>query len=372
MGNNRGISYWCYCFFGTALSLLVGTNAHAAVDPSEASAQQQLRQEERERVLRSQHELRPEVRQQSIPATPVEYPSNESPCFNISDISLTGDAADQFKFALNEITSGPHTASNRCLGVQGINVAMAHVQNAIIAKGYVTTRILAPPQDLKNGQLTLAVIPGRIRTIRLSNTNSRAQLWNALPAASGDILNLRAIEQGLENLKRAPTADADIQIEPSEGGEAKPGESDIVIHYRQGMPFRLTFSIDDGGFDTTGKYQGGITLSGDNLLALNDLFYINFNHDLGGGNAGDRGSQGHTAHYSIPYGYWLFAATASGYDYHQQVAGSDQVVYHIHNGDIKRIRILHNPSEAIDAYCAHTLLRNPYRFDFMPWSELIS
>lgn len=51
---------------------------------------------------------------------------------------------------------------------------------------------------------------------------------------------------------------------------------------------------------------------------------------------------------------------------------TDQLVYHIHNGDIKNIRILHNPGEAIDAYCAHTLLRNPYRFDFMPWSELIS
>jgi len=51
---------------------------------------------------------------------------------------------------------------------------------------------------------------------------------------------------------------------------------------------------------------------------------------------------------------------------------TDQIVYHIHNGDIGNIRILHNPGEAIDAYCAHALLRNPYRFDFMPWSELIS
>lgn len=50
-------------------------------------------------------------------------------------------------------------------------------------------------------------------------------------------------------------------------------------------------------------------------------------------------------------------------------AHTDQVVYHIHDGDFKHIRILHNPAEAIDAYCAHTLLRTPGRFDFMPWSE---
>lgn len=47
----------------------------------------------------------------------------------------------------------------------------------------------------------------------------------------------------------------------------------------------------------------------------------------------------------------------------------DKTVYHIHDGDIKNIRILHNPAEAVDAYCAHTLLRTPGRFDFMPWSE---
>ena len=48
---------------------------------------------------------------------------------------------------------------------------------------------------------------------------------------------------------------------------------------------------------------------------------------------------------------------------------TDQVVYHIHRGDVDNIRVLHNPAEAIDRYCGHTLLRTPHEFDFMPWSE---
>ena len=47
----------------------------------------------------------------------------------------------------------------------------------------------------------------------------------------------------------------------------------------------------------------------------------------------------------------------------------DKIVYHIHRGDVDNIRVLHNPAEAIDRYCAHTLLRTPSEFDFMPWSE---
>lgn len=361
-----GARYGCRQFF-LACALGMTHEAVAAGDPAEISAQQQLRQEERERELRMQQEVRPDVRSRPAagPAALPDYPTDETPCFPISRITLTGDAAGHFQFALDEVTSGLHAALGRCLGAEGINVAMAHVQNAIIAKGYVTTRVLAAPQDLRTGELMLTVIPGRVRAIRFANASPRAHFWNAVPIQPGDLLNLRDIEQGLENLKRAPTADADIRIEPAEGENAKPGESDIVIAYKQGLPFRLTFSVDDAGFDSTGKYQGGVTLSGDNLLTLNDLFYVNFSHDLGGGDAGDRGSRGHTVHYSIPYGYWLFGATASGYDYHQQVAGINQsYIYsgHTQNVQLKASRLIHRDAINKTSVAVGSFFRKSYNY----------
>lgn len=50
----------------------------------------------------------------------------------------------------------------------------------------------------------------------------------------------------------------------------------------------------------------------------------------------------------------------------------DQVVYHIHHGDIDNIRVLRDPADAIDRYCAHVLRRMPGEFDFSPWSEPLS
>ncbi|MFT2612525.1 ShlB/FhaC/HecB family hemolysin secretion/activation protein, partial [Escherichia coli] len=87
------------------------------------------------------------------------------------------------------------------------------------------------------------------------------------------------------------------------------GQSDLVISYRQAFPLRLAVSVDDSGSDATGKYQGSITLSYDNWWTLNDLFYVSVNHDLGGGNAGPRGSRGSTVHYSLPFGYWNLGFT---------------------------------------------------------------
>lgn len=338
------------CYFSLMACVLYAAHSHAGValpDPIDTSAQEQLLRQERERVLRNQQEATPDMRLQNQPVTSLadSLPAQENPCFVIKQIELSGDAADRFQFGLRNVMGGKDNVLGRCLGAEGINLVMAHIQNAIIARGYITTRVLAPPQDLNTGMLLLSVIPGRVRQVRFADDASpRGTKWNAIPIAPGDILNLRDIEQGLENLKRIPTAEADIQIEPAQDADAKPGESDVVIRYQQRLPFRLTFTLDDAGFDSTGKYQGGVTFSGDNLLTLNDLFYVNYNHDLGGGDSGKRGSDGYALHYSIPFGYWLFSATTSRYEYHQEVAGINQSYIYSgrsQNSEIRSSRLIY-------------------------------
>ncbi len=321
-----------------------------AVSPAETANQELLRQQERERILRQQHEQAPDVRLERprAPADLGRLPIDESPCFKIERILLGGDASEKFQWALaaaNRAEDGTDDAAiGRCLGSSGINLVMKRVQNAIVSRGYVTTRVLAEPQDLNAGTLGLTLIPGRIRGIRFTEgTDARATQWNAVPVRPGDLLNLRDIEQALENFKRVPTAEADIQITPAEGPDARPGDSDLVISWKQGFPFRLSVSADDAGTKATGKYQGAVTLSYDHAATLNDLFYINYNQDLGGGDPGQRGTRGYTAHYSLPFGYWLLGFTSSSNRYHQAVAGASQTYIYSgesQNSDIKLSRLV--------------------------------
>ncbi len=315
---------------------------------SDASTQQFQRQQERERQLRQQQEQQPDVRLPEAAAAPGaagKIPSGESPCFAVTRIILSGEMAERFQFALSSVTGGNDPAINRCLGVQGINVVMARLQNEIVARGYITTRVLAEPQDIASGELRLTVVPGRIRHIRFApDADPRASQWNALPASAGDLLNLRDIEQGLENFKRVPTAEADIKVTPSEDADAKAGDSDLVISYRQALPVRLTLSLDDSGTKSTGKYQASATLSLDNWLTLNDLFYISHSHDLGGGDPGTRGSQSRVVHYSLPLGYWALAFTNSASSYHQAVAGINQTYMYSgqsENNELKLSRLVY-------------------------------
>ena len=304
--------------------------------PQSSDAQEQRRVQERERVLREQQERGQDVRLPSaVEVEAGKLPRAESPCFTIQQLTLKSAASDKtisaYPFAWSlDAAAGPDQSDSpleRCLGAEGVGLVIKRVQNAVIAGGYVTTRILAEPQDLQSGVLALTVIPGRIHAIRFAQgSGARANAWNAVPAKPGDILNLRDIEQALENFKRVPTAEADIQIEPATGPDAQPGQSDLVISHRQPFPFRLSLSGDDSGSKATGKYQGGVTLSYDNWWTLNDLFYVSLNRDLGVGVGADggRGTRGNTAHYSVPLGYWLLGTTVSNNRYYQSVAGASQ------------------------------------------------
>jgi hemolysin activation/secretion protein len=342
--------------------------AVAATLPLLASAQlaatpqpfvEQQRQQERERALREQNERSVDQRSQAAPPAPTQrIPEAEAPCFRIDRVLLAGEQSERFQWAIADL-SGPEDNDSplgRCLGTAGVNVVLARAQRAVIARGFVTSRVLAAPQDLSAGTLTLSLVPGRIAAIRLAPDSSStllgggALLATAIPARVGELLNLRDIEQGLENLKRTPTAEADIQIEPSTAPNAKPGDSDLVVKYVQSRIWRLSFNLDDSGTEATGRNQAGVTLSLDNPLGLNDLFYLSANHSINGHFLSEPryGTEGQTVHYSLPHGYWMLAFTASNSQYHQTVAGlSQDYIYagKTNNAEIKLSRLIYRDQQ---------------------------
>lgn len=276
------------------------------------------REQQREEAQRRQDEASPDIRlQRPAPRRPSGYPEGESPCFTIRQVKLDGAQAERFQWALGSTAR----ALGRCLGSVGINMLVGQIQNALVEQGYVTSRVLAAPQDLSGGEFHLKLVPGVIRAIRFAGTAPRGGYASAIPARSGDILNLRAIEQGLENFKRVPGTQADIQIVPGD----QPGESDLLITWSGGRGYRISMSVDDSGTKSTGMYQSGVTFSLDDPGGLHDLFYVTLNRNLPGDSpGGTHGTKGYALHYSIPYGYWLASLQINDYRYHQTVAGANQ------------------------------------------------
>ena len=342
--HQRALKSTLYTALSTALTLPFSGYAQNASAPRPFIEDQ--RQQARERLLREQQERSVDVRLPNAtgPQTARLTPS-EAPCSVVARLVLDGELSTEFVWSLNAASGdgADDSPEGRCLGAQGIETVVARVQKAIVDRGYITTRVLAGRQDLSSGTLTLTLIPGRLSAVRFAQENVQTTgLRNAIPAKAGDLLQLRDIEQGLENLKRLPTADSDIQVAPSTAADARPGDSDLVVKYSRKSPLRTTLSLDDSGTEATGKTQAALTVAWDGPLGLNDLAYVSMNHDAF--NHRGRGTGGRTVHYSIPYGYWLASVTASQSRYHQSVAGLvDTYVYagETRNADMRLSRLIY-------------------------------
>lgn len=310
----------------------------AAPNPAEIRMQQDIQQRQREEQLRQTMQPETDVRlnggrfNESVSQSIGD--ADDQPCFAINEVILEGEHHARFQFALKRALRETGFQAGKCLNAGDINHIMTVAQNILIGRGYTTTRILAAPQDLNSGKLVLTVLAGYLKNIEVDMSQANqthagriAAFQNEFPTRSDGILNLRDLEQGLENLKRIPTAEADIQIVPVDG---VPNQSTVLVKWQQRlMPYRLSVGIDDSGTKATGKYQGNITFSADNPLGLSDLFYVNYGRSIGNvpdaadssGSLKKGGTHNYALHYSVPFGKWTWAFNHSGYRYHQAVAG---------------------------------------------------
>lgn len=297
------------------------------IDATQQQRQQHIQQAQ-DKILQPQSDVRLDTTNKER----LTLSNHEMPCYPIHRISLVDysttptSSESQFQWAFDKAAHDLNLTLPHCFGGEGLGILMKQIQNRIIEKGYVTTRVVTQEQDLRSGTLILTVIAGKVGNTLVSDSGNiprftRLHALTGLTFEKGDILNVREIEQSLENLKRVPTAEANIEILPS---ETDVGVSDIKISYQQAFPFRVNLGLDDSGSTSTGKYQASGTLSLDNLFSANDLFYTSFTHSLKSSDdeEGKRATKNLTFYYSIPFGYWTLSASQTYNRYHQEVFGA--------------------------------------------------
>lgn len=179
----------------------------------------------------------------------------------------------------NTLSIQQKNGKTACLNGANIEQLARLTQNAIIDAGWITTRVFVPEQDLNRGELTFTILPGHAGQVSLApeSAGQRAPFFaSTVPVSTGEKLSLRDIEQGLENLRRLPGVQTEIDIAPG----AAPGRSDLRIRWQQSRWYRFNFTLDDSGSKATGKYLGTIGLAVDNPLRLSDSLNLNYSRNL--------------------------------------------------------------------------------------------
>src|SRR5450830_273727 len=162
------------------------------------------------------------------PATPAD-----SRCFPIQDITLKG--ADSLPAADRQRLLKPYVG--QCLGVSQLNELLKVITDYYIDKGRVTSRAYLPQQDLSSGHLQVLVVEGKLEGLKGAQGSSVTdrELAMAFPGKVGAALNLREVEQLVDQLSRLPSKQAQMELTPG----TQVGGSEVVsrtLHKSPGAP----------------------------------------------------------------------------------------------------------------------------------------
>jgi hemolysin activation/secretion protein len=148
------------------------------------------------------------------------------------------------------------------------------------------------------------VIEGRLGALKVDD-GARINPWNVFPPAGG-LLNLRDIEQGIDQVNRLSSNNATLDIQPG----AVPGESTVVIHNKPTFPVHASLSGDNTGSESTGRNQAGFSLSADGILHLNELLLATYRRSQPN-DMEHKGSESKSVTAIVPFRWTTFTATAS-------------------------------------------------------------
>ncbi|MBL0318641.1 MAG: ShlB/FhaC/HecB family hemolysin secretion/activation protein [Alphaproteobacteria bacterium] len=262
-----------------------------------------------------QHEQQSPDIEIDIPQQPSATGANKNRCFEVQTITLEGaakvDAQTQQQLVAPYI--------NTCISVQSIQSLVKEVTAYYVGKGYITTRVYVPKQDLHQGSLKLQVIEGKLEAIQL-NKNSTQDQWQVATAfpqmKRGELLNLRDLEQGLDQMGRLSSNNATMDLLP---GKEK-GSSIVSLSNTPQHQTRFVLGADNAGQKSTGEYRLKGTLYRDNLIGVNDFWSLNYaeNPDSTSGKL----SRSAGLYVSVPYGYWTFSSNATYSEYESTINGS--------------------------------------------------
>ncbi|MEE4917251.1 ShlB/FhaC/HecB family hemolysin secretion/activation protein [Pseudomonas alliivorans] len=287
--------------------------ALAATTPGE----QDLIRDRQDRLLEEQRRRLEDLKdlpgKQAEPAAPVA--PADTRCFTINRIELKG--ADSLSAAERDKLIQPYVG--QCLGVPQLNELLKVITDHYIEKGLVTTRAYLPQQDLSQGDLQVLVIEGKLEKLRGAADSglSARELAMTFPGQEGTMVNLREIEQMVDQLNRLPSNQAQMELTP---GEAV-GGSDVVVKNTPQKPWRANLARTNEGQRSTGEQQWNAGLEWDNPLGLADQFSLRGGHDA----ISDRqkASRNASLSYSMPWGWWTFSYLYSTSEYRSVAQASN-------------------------------------------------
>lgn len=234
-----------------------------------------------------------------------DSPLQDTHCWSVQGVHIGGVSLLNLQALQEQIKP----LISRCMGVGQINHLLTKITQLYVDAGYIASRPYLSRSPENGKSLSILVEEGFIESIELADQSLPVSLRGAFPGMLGKPLNLRDLEQGLDQLNRLRSLDMTADIAP---GQFQGGSRIIVRSRDTASRLSLSLGEDNLGSPSSGRDRSSLSVSLDSPLELNDSLTLGSSDTL---NRGDRFSRSRSLFYSVPYGYWTFSTFASRSEY---------------------------------------------------------
>ena len=188
------------------------------------------------------------------PITPVQPPAKiqQGPKVRVKEFRITGATL----FSESELQAVLEEYTGRELDLDELNQAAQTLATFYTAKGYMA-QVLLPPQEIKDGILTIKVIEGKLGAVDVTPASGvrfnsdRAVRTIIRNQPVGEPIRIESVEKGLLLLNDNPGIAASATLQPG----TDPGTTDLMVKLDKTPLVTGSIDLDNSGNVSTGEFR---------------------------------------------------------------------------------------------------------------------
>jgi hemolysin activation/secretion protein len=182
------------------------------------------------------------------------------------------------------------TVEGRDISLNEMESVVEKLNQLYRSKGYLTSQVVIPPQDISTGTIQLQAVEGRIGELTVTG-NQYFRGWviqRDVGEKPGQPLNLRELEKTLTRINQQNSYRLRATLSPGQ----QTGTTNVRLDVSERQPWQLSPTVDNQGRPFIGTTRWGAELQNTNLLGLGDRLLLKW--------LGATGTQAALGSYTLP------------------------------------------------------------------------
>jgi hemolysin activation/secretion protein len=208
----------------------------------------------------------------SLQSTPQNIPQS----IIVNQFEVTGSTV----FSQPELAAATASYQNRPLTLSELFQARSAITKLYSDRGYLNSGAYIPPQELKNGVVTIAIKEGELEGIKVTGTKrlNPNYIISRLQRAGQTPVKVESLLEALQMLRLDPLI-KNISAELSAG--IRPGTSLLEVQIEEADAFSVETTFDNARSPSIGTNRRQIGLTHANLLGFGDRFNFSYTNTDG-------------------------------------------------------------------------------------------